>query len=709
MSRPRSTTLLLPGLAVLAALLAGPVWAGWLTGGRGGLIVLILSLILLATLAWNLAVAFGDNSCWDVRAIDAATIALAILVVLGLVLGTIGILYLPVMLLALGGIGLLAFWWTGRQSDPPSVSDGPGWSLADVRWPHAVLAGLAVFGLGQLARDRGLLPSVGDAIAYHLPFVAEWLQHGRLVMPVPAAGDPAPPFYPLNSSLWTFWTVAPFESDVLARFVQAPFYMLLFLSVTRLALEIRIPLAGALTAGLLTLTLPDVIRRISMAENDVILAALLVTATSGLALLWHRPSAWRACMVAALLGMAAGTKVLAMPSVAVLGAVWMGIVVYHWRSLSRRTVMRLILIGAGLVILLGGYSYIRNAVVMGNPSYPVRIELQGEEIFPGLYTADREWRESHPFYSFDWSGFFGFGMRNVFGWTLPLFILPGLVLAVVRGLLSRQILPVVLLAWCCLSLAIFWFVIPFHFERFLFATLAWGIIVAVWGWLALLPGREWMLAVAAIPLALVNVSSLPINTDVWNDVSYVAPAVLVTGGTAAGVLAIRRFRHMLSPAMSAAALAGLLVLTIVVWPLYAGRYEEQRFDQWGRLSSFLGSQPEAWRWLWDETRDDPATVAVAGTNSTYPLYGPTLENQVLTISRDGRLHEYGWGMPFRPFGEPNREQWLRAVREAGVDYLWVTANVSFGGWPVQDTWAAAEGFEPVIHEDDLHVWRIPQR
>ena len=443
-----------------------------------------------------------------------------------------------------------------------------------------------------------------------------------------------------------------------------------------------------------------------MAENDVILAALLVAATAGLAMLWHRPSFWRAGMVAALLGMAAGTKVLALPSVAVLGVVWLGIVVYHWRPAGWKTVVRVALIGAGIVVLLGSYSYIRNVVVMENPSYPVRTEFRGEEIFPGLYTADREWKENHPFYPFDWGGFFSFGMRGFFGYTVPLFILPGLALAVIRSLKERKSLPLVLVTWCGLSLAIFWFVIPYHFERFLFATLAWGIIAAVWGWLTLLPGREWLLAVAAIPLALVNVSSLPLNNDVWRNPTFVAAALLIVTATTAGVLAIRHFSKLATPAMLRVAVAGFIALSIAAWPVYADRYEAQRFDQWGRLRGFLGSQPEAWRWLWDETRGDPATIAVAGTNSTYPLYGPSLENRVLTISRDGRLQEYDWGSPFHPFGEPDRKQWSQTLCDAGVDYLWITANVSFGGWPDEDVWAAEHGFEPVIHEDDLHVWAV---
>ena len=152
---------------------------------------------------------------------------------------------------------------------------------------------------------------------------------------------------------------------------------------------------------------------------------------------------------------------------------------------------------------------------------------------------------------------------------------------------------------------------------------------------------------------------------------------------------------------------GFLLLLVAIWPAYGEPYEAQRFDQWGRLSGFLRSQPSAWRWLWETTEHDPATIAVAGTNSTFPLYGPTFENRILTISRDGHLQEYDWGRPFEPFGEPDGATWLKTIQQNEVDYLWITANVSFGGWPIEDRWAEeSPHFEPALIEDDLHVWRV---
>jgi hypothetical protein len=94
-------------------------------------------------------------------------------------------------------------------------------------------------------------------------------------MPIPAAGDPSPPFYPLNGSLWMLWATAPSESDALTRFVQIPFYVLLFLAVVRLSLEIHVPPAGALTAGLLTISQlvssprePNMKKWLSTVEDD---------------------------------------------------------------------------------------------------------------------------------------------------------------------------------------------------------------------------------------------------------------------------------------------------------------------------------------------------------------------------------------------------------------------------------------------------------
>ena len=696
-------------LTVLTCVLAIPVWNGWLVTGRSGFSIFPITTALLVCLSWLVTSRLGDGERRDVKTLDTATVALALIIVLGLLLGTAGILHLHFLMLALAAVGLVSYLLLpDRRTRNRPACEGVSWSLADVRWPQAVLSGLVMVGVGQMVYDRRLLPPVGDVIDYHLPFVGEWLQRGTLVMPVPAAGDHSTSYYPLNSSLWMYWTTAPFQSDLVARLVQVPFFVLLFLAVVRLALEIRVPAAAALVAGLLTLSLPDVIRGLSLAENDLILAALLVAASANLAILWHRTGVWRAVMVAALLGMAIGTKVLALPFAALLGLVWLGIIAHHWRPEGWRNITRLALLGAGIVILLGSYSYLRNWVVMGNPFYPVRIEFLGAELFPGLYTATREWRETHPFHSFDWSGFLGFGMRRFFGWTVPLFVLPGMLLALVRSLRERQVLPVILTGWCAISLAIFWFVIPFHFERFLYATLAWAIVLAVWGWLALVPGRAWLLGIPVIPLAVLNVSSLPIDTGVWRNPVHVLGALAIVSATTVAVLMARNFRQVATPARLGFLLAGCALLLVALWPVYADRYEDQRFDQLGRLSAFLVSQPEVWHWLWEETRDDPATIAVAGTNAIWPLYGATLDNRVLTISHNGHLQEYNWGTPTRPFGPPDRERWLATIRDAGVEYLWITPDVTLGGWPHENGWAAEAGFEAVVHKDDLHVWQIPE-
>lgn len=699
-------------LIPLVLLLAAGTRLGWNDSSRGGMLVVLAMSALLGASSLLIAGRLGDSSLWDVRILDAATIGLAIIVGCGLVLGTIGLFHLHWLLLAIALVALVAHLviptteGSVRRRDDKRTTVGPGqpagetaWSLADVGWPHAVLAGLVVFGGAQVVRDRGLLPPVGDAAAYHLPFVAEWIQHGRLVMPVPAAGDPSPPFYPLNSSLWTHWLTAPFSSDVLAQFVQAPFLLLLLLAVVRLAIEIGISLPGALTAGLLTLTLPDVLREVVVSENDLILAALLVAATANLTLLNRRPTFWRAVIGAMLLGMAAGTKVLALPFVAVLGLGWLLILL---RRLGWKPAIRIALIGAGIVVLLGSYSYLRNIIVMGNPSYPASVSI-GDRVLPGLYTASREWRETHPFYPFDWSGFFGFGMRYFFGWTVPLFVLPGLVLVAVRTFRVRNVAVLVLIGWAALSLALFWFVVPYHFERFLYATLAWGIVAAVWGWLLLFPDRDWWPALLAIPLGLINAASVPTGPDVWQRPIWLLGGTVLVGGTVAVVLLCRGLSWPRRASLPVMVLALLLAL---VWPFVEEHYEGQRYDQWGRLQSFLGSQPETWRWLRESTADDPATIAVAGTNATWALYGQRLENPVLTISRDGVVQTYDWGRPFRPSGPPDRDRWLETVERAEVDYLWITADVSFGGWPDEQEWARGAGFELIIDEPDLQVWRV---
>lgn len=674
---------------------------------------LVLALAVVSLASWRAAGWTGEEP-FDQRVLDAGLLGLAYMALAGLLLGTLGILAWWSLLL-LTGIGGLAL--------ALAVPGGHGERSLTLAWPGlpvALALAFGAFAAVQAVGGRILRPPVGDPLAYHLPFAVEWLQRGDLHMPVPPAGDPSTPFYPLNSSLWIFWLLAPVESEILARFVQLPFLLLLGLAAFRLARELGVPPGASALTGALIVSVPDVARSASLPENDLIIAALLVTATASLARLNQRFTAWRALLAALAIGLAVGVKVIAVAYGALPGVIWLAIVLVRGRSGGWWRVLGIAAGGAAVVLLVGSYSYLRNAVVMDNPLYPAGYRIAGRLLFDGLYFPTWEWRRSHAFFPYDWAEFLT-GARGVFGltvttWALPGFGLAGAALAVAlagrRGTRRERLWqPVVLLALVPLSLAVFWFVIPYHFDRFLFAPLAWGVVAGMWGlgwwWNRLAPARlSQLYPYLTVPLILYNLVNVPLDPAVRQRASYWLAALVVIGGVPLALALLPRLnleRRRLLPGIAA---AGLMLLAIAAYPRYDREYAERRYDEWRAQIAGFNQQTDAWEWLAAQTADAPATVAVAGTNEVYPLYGPGLDNRLVTIWHSGELAGYGWGAPFVLYGEPDRAAWEARIEREGVDYVVITENVSFGGWPVERGWLAASGgrFELAFQNADIEIW-----
>ncbi len=432
---------------------------------------LLLALLIVGITSWSISDRPGRDPL-DVRIVDALLIALAFMAAAVLLLGSFGLLGWWMLVASAGMAG--SIWAVIDRRTAFDRRRTPSGRL-EVGLFAALAIGFGAFAFVQAVLGRVFRPPVGDSLAYHLPFAVEWLQRKTLDMPIPAAGDPSTPFYPLNSAAWIYWLLAPLESEILARFVQLPFLLLLGLATFRLAADLGLSKQASAMAAAISVSVPAIARSASIPENDLIMAALLITATAFLIRLAGRFTTWRAGMFALVIGLAVGTKVIALGFAALLGLVWMVLVLRARWSSGFWGVLRLLFAGAAIVLLLGGYSYLRNAVMMGNPLYPAGYELPGDIVLDGLYFPTWEWRQAHVFFAFDWEAFLN-GSRRDFGWTVTAWAIPGVILATLVSLLglvfrsrsARDVQGLVPVIWVGLGLAIFWYVIPYHFSRFLF-------------------------------------------------------------------------------------------------------------------------------------------------------------------------------------------------------------------------------------------------
>ena len=319
-------------------------------------------------------------SAWAVVALlrlaGRAVIALSVVVVAAAMLvGTAIALSLVHALTVAGILGATAAlatastvaWVTGGRPRPAFPLPGRRELAAAARGEPVVAALVAVAVLALLFEAFlavAVAPNEQDALLYHLPRAAFWVQyHTALQFNAGTLGDPEvgnPP----NAEIIIAWTMALSRGDHLANLVQWAFAWAFALSIYLGARVAGLRRPASLFAAALAVILPEPIMQASTSQNDLVAAALItsgaVMVVSGI----RTRSRGELAVGALALGLAVGTKgtvVYALPGLALLGV---GALV-KWR-LPRRLIAGFLAMLAVSVAALGAFNYVQNVSNTGD-------------------------------------------------------------------------------------------------------------------------------------------------------------------------------------------------------------------------------------------------------------------------------------------------------------------------------------------------------
>lgn len=294
------------------------------------------------------------------RAVAVGLLATAGVVAVHLVPGALGVLSRWSVLAAAAVLLALALRF-GRRPEAavapaaPRRPAGASWLIAAVAALACAACALAFLWLHAGEPIAGL-----DALTFHLPNVARWIQSGSLWQIDQFVADQAHGYYPHNGDLVLLSAVLPWRSDAFVRFVDVPFLALLGVGVYAIGRELRAPAPASVLAAAFVVALPIVVRpALESALPDTVLLAAF--AGGVLFLLRGDP------LLAGIgLGLAFGTKWYGVSSVAALLVVW---------AVARRPRPREALVLGGTVLLAGGFWLVRNWVEGGNPVMPVDVPV----------------------------------------------------------------------------------------------------------------------------------------------------------------------------------------------------------------------------------------------------------------------------------------------------------------------------------------------
>ena len=315
-------------------------------------------------------------------------ISLSLLVFSVQLVGTLGLLR-PIPLAAfstiLFGLVLLRGW---RRLDLEETTEPLGQPLRDGREPLLGAIPFAVLVLAASGVMVWIFKSWNwDATAYHLPIINDAIETGGLA-PVTS---PMGLFvgFPRNGELLGIWNCIFPRDNRLDDSQQLPFCLLGWSLVAAWMRHLGSSRAQAAGVGAAFLLIPAVFLQAAHAQVDIACAVLLTGAIFFATRSLESRDRWIACLC---LGLYLGTKFSGAFHLALLAPVlgmragW-ELLRASARGLRSRLRCALDLLASACVIpLLGGWQYVQNLRVHGNPVYPFNLTLLGHR-FPGLYDA----------------------------------------------------------------------------------------------------------------------------------------------------------------------------------------------------------------------------------------------------------------------------------------------------------------------------------
>ena len=351
-------------------------------------------------------------------------------------LGSVSLFRTAAVVPVLSILGLTA-WWAARRN--PVVEPVKG-ELAPAHRSPILMQRITVVALACVAADwatRAInayhqgMTNV-DTLWYHLPDAARFVQDGSITPLHFFDPETVTAFYPATSELIHGLGILLMGNDVLSPAINLGWLVLAMLAAWCVGKPFGAQLI-TLTAVAALMVTPELATTQPGGGYDDIVGLALLLSCAGILINTHAgANRWRlpGIGIAALAaGLAAGTKFTFLVPVA---ALTVGILVVARRGDRSKEGG----VWFALVVLSGGFWYVRNWVAIGNPLPSVHLKLGPISLPNPVITTPSSTLAHFILKGSDWSSYFFPGLRLAFGpvwWALLALSACGLLVALVRG------------------------------------------------------------------------------------------------------------------------------------------------------------------------------------------------------------------------------------------------------------------------------------
>jgi len=657
-------------------------------------------LLALRVVGWPSAVEEPDDRP-DLLTFAVATLLLTLAeaVAIALVLGALGLLRLELALALQTILVFVLYRGLRRRGLAGDELLAPARLLCRRSWQslrsHPVLSLIALHAAGtELLRGLLLPPLSWDSLMYHVFLAATWLQRHHFG-PFPARHPIS--FYELmpgDGSLWLWWWMAPSHSELYLGLATVLQWLLLGLAVGAFARELGARRSWPI-AAFLTLLTPTVVRFVAAQYVDIAVGAFLVSG-SYFAIRWLRSARTSdALLVAVAAGLAAGTKVLALPSAGALGLLALVLARGSWR----RRVPQLVLM-AVLAAAFGGYFYARN-LTLGGGLFGYACASQDSSAagtalgtFPSALSPAAHVHELLADHSLI-GAFLGINRPTMVELGIgPQSLLLLLVLLPLPALFRSDQRTAAWLAWGQVAMMAFvWWTLTSATHGHIFANIRYliggiGLLFAA----AVALGERHLTAgwLRGLAIVLAIQDLLMLNPRMSYPVRLLLAVALVG---AVALAAAPGWRHRLAEQWRlVGAVVALCLLAIVPWWAAFRIHDRERAFRQDYIAHLSSTRLFAAGWGWLDRNGGSGTVAVSHAPETYfvyPAMGPYLERRAVYVNVNAADHTNPLLYPScKTRVDPSPGAWLQNLRKQNVRWLYVARYPEFE-FPAEDAWARA--------------------
>jgi len=570
-------------------------------------------------------------------------------------------------------------------------------------------------------------PISPDSLQGHLAFPATWIMHGNLenrlcifgATPVVHPGSietTAGTYYPINAQLFFAWLMLPLRNAFLGDLGEVPFYIIGIIAVYAILRQYNVGKKLAGLSGFLWALIPNIFKQLKTASQvDVICAVLFLLIFYTLLMLRKNFTLRNSLLFGIAVGLFVGTKIINLVWLAAL----MPVICYmlYLGVKTAKAALSKIFYNLGVIvlciILFGGYMYLKNFILLGNPVFPVDLTIFGKTIFKGLIDNATYAIKIAPGDGFN---FMRITFREGLGLQFLFFVLPGTFVPLFfYQFLKKNKYSVaeymLIFATPLIMFILYKAYVNVFVVRYLFPYISFGLLTAIIFVTRFSRGNRYLATAAFISIFAASfelANGYELVVSILLSMLFFTGLVIYKDKVAAFYRGKKFSKFML-----------ISLFLVLLFLIYSNdKYDREEFDRYPKIFS----KKEAWQadigrgWKrLNELTAAGSRVAYTGRQEVYPFFGTRFKNEVKYISVNEK--------DAAPYNKPdglyrkikNFSAWKENLKKDNIEYLFIALPFALNResddpskFPIEDEWAAShsDNFKLVFSNSLSHIYKV---